>query len=95
MCILLTPVLYFITTVIIEAYYLCLIESVSLRDIGKSALHAEISSSSSLFFKVLKRAQLGSLELINEIHCWFSSTFSILTLSKACCGSKVSLRRFL
>ena len=48
MCISLTPVLYFLTTVIIEVYSQCFTESVSFRDIGKSTSSAEISSPSSL-----------------------------------------------
>ena len=60
MCIQLTPVLYFITTVIIEVYSQCFIESVSLRDIGKSTSRAEISSPSSLYFKAVKGAHIGS-----------------------------------
>ena len=60
MCILLTPVLYFITTVIIELYLHCFIESVSLRDIGKPTSRAEISSHSSLYHKVVKGAYIGS-----------------------------------
>ena len=47
MCIPLTPVLYFLTTVIIEVYSKCFTESISLRDIGKSTLREEISSPSS------------------------------------------------
>ena len=50
MCIPLTPVLYFLTTVIIEVYSQCFTESVNLRDIGKSTSRAEISSPSSLYF---------------------------------------------
>ena len=60
MCIPLTPVLCFLTTVIIEVYSLCFIESVSLRDIGKSTSRAEISSPSSLYFKAIKVAHIGS-----------------------------------
>ena len=60
MCILLTPVLYFITTVLIECYLQCFTESVSLRDIGKPTSRAEISSPSSLYFKAEKGAHLGS-----------------------------------
>ena len=60
MCIPLTPVLYFITTVIIEVYSQCCTESVSLRDIGKSTSRAEISSPSSLYFKAVKGALSGS-----------------------------------
>ena len=60
MCILLTFVLYFITTVIIEVYLQCVTESVSLRDIGKSTSRAEISIPSSLYFKAVKGSHLGS-----------------------------------
>ena len=60
MCIQLTPVLYFLTTVIIEVYSQCFIESVSLRDIGKSTSRAEISSPSSLYFKAVKGDHIGS-----------------------------------
>ena len=38
----------------------CFTESVSLRDIGKSASRAEISSPSSLYFKAVKGAHIGS-----------------------------------
>ena len=60
MCIPLTPVLYFIITVIIEVYSQCFIESVSLRDIGNPTSRAEISSPSSLYFKAVKGAHIGS-----------------------------------
>ena len=60
MCIRLTPVLYFLTTVIIEVYSQCFKESVSSRDIGKSTSRAEISSPSSLCFKAVKGAHIGS-----------------------------------
>ena len=60
MCILLTPVLYFITTVIIEVYLQCFIESISLRDIGKPTWRAEISSPSSLYLNAVKGTHLGS-----------------------------------
>ena len=60
MCLLLTPGLYFITTVIIEGYLQCFIELVSLRDIGKPTSRAEISSPSSLYLKAVKGAHLGS-----------------------------------
>ena len=59
-CIPLTPVLYFLTTVIIEVYTQCFTESVSLRDIGKSTSRAEISIPSSLYFKAVKGAHIGS-----------------------------------
>ena len=60
MCIPLTPVLYFLTTEIIEVYSQCFTESVSLRDIGKSTSRAEISSPSFLYFKSVKGAHIGS-----------------------------------
>ena len=60
MCILLTPVLYFITTVKIEVYLQCFTESVSLRDIGKPTSRAEISSPSPLYFKAVKGTHLES-----------------------------------
>ena len=60
MCILLTPVILFITTVIIEVYILCFIELVSLRDIGKRASPAEISSPNSLYLKAVKGALIGT-----------------------------------
>ena len=60
MCIPSTPVLYFLTTVIIEVYSQCFTESVSLRDIGKSTSRAEISSPISLYFKAVKGAHIGS-----------------------------------
>ena len=56
----LTPVLYFLFTVIIEVYSQCFTESVSLRDIGKSTSRAEISSPSSLYFKAVYGALYGS-----------------------------------
>ena len=59
-CIFLTPVLYFITTVIIEVYPQYLTESVSLRDIGKPTSRAEMSSPSSLYLKAVKGTHLGS-----------------------------------
>ena len=60
MCILLTPGLYFTTTVIIEVYLQCFIELVRLRDIGKHTSRAEISSPSSLYLNAVKGAHLGS-----------------------------------
>ena len=60
MCIPLTPVLYFLTTVIIGVYSQCFTESVSLRDIGKYTSRAERSSPSSLYFKAVKGAHIGS-----------------------------------
>ena len=65
MCLPLTPLLYFLTTVIVEVYSQCFAESVSLRDIGMSTSRAEISSPSSLYLKAVKGAHIGSaLELI-------------------------------
>ena len=60
MCIPLTPMLYFLTTVIIEVYSLCFTESVRPRDISKSTSCAEISSPSSLYLKAGKGAHIGS-----------------------------------
>ena len=61
MFILLTPALYFITTVIIEVYLsVCFTESISLRGIGKSTSRTEISSPSSLYLKAVKGAHIGS-----------------------------------
>ena len=60
MCILLTPVLYYITTVLIEVYLLCLPESVSLRDIVEPTSRAEISSPGSIYLKAVKGAHIGS-----------------------------------
>ena len=60
MCISLTPVLTLLYIVIIELYLQCFTESVSERDIGKPTSRAEMSSSSSLYFKAVKGAQLGS-----------------------------------
>ena len=60
MCIFLTPVLYFITTVVIEVYLQCFTESVSLRDTGKPNSRAKISSPRSLYFKAVKGAHIGS-----------------------------------
>ena len=64
MCILLTPVLYFITTVIKEVYLQCFTESVSRRDIAKPTSRAEISSPGSLYLKAVKGTHLGSALLI-------------------------------
>ena len=60
MCILLTPVLYFLATVIIEVYSQCFTQSVSLRDIGKPTSRAEISSPISSYLKAVKGAHIGS-----------------------------------
>ena len=55
-----TPVLYCITTALPEVYRLCLIEPVSLRDIGKPTSRVEISSPSSLHLKAVMGTHLGS-----------------------------------
>ena len=55
-----TPVLTLLSIVIIEVYLQCFTESVSLRDIGKPTSRAEISRPSSLYFKAVKGATLGS-----------------------------------
>ena len=74
MCTLLTPVLTLLYIVIIEVHLQCFTESVSLRDIGKSNPPAEINSPSSLCFKAVKGAHLGSAligatsELTNSNH---------------------------
>ena len=69
MCILLTPVLYCITTVLIDVYLQCFTESVSLRDIGKPTSRAEISSPSFLYLKAVKGTHLGSaLEHYEQTH---------------------------
>ena len=60
MCIPLTGVLTFLYSVIIEVYLQCSTDSVSLSEIGKPPLRAEISSPSSLYFKVKKGAHFGS-----------------------------------
>ena len=60
MCIPLIPVLTVLYIVIIEVYLQCFTDSVSLRDIGKPTSRAEISSPSSLYFKAVKGAHLGS-----------------------------------
>ena len=60
MCVSLTPVLFHITTVIIEIYLQCFIESVSLRDIGKPTSPVEISSPNSLYLKAVEGAHNGS-----------------------------------
>ena len=60
MCVLLTPVLYCTTTVLIEVYLLCFKELVSLRELGKPTPRSEVSSPNSLYPKVVKRAHFGS-----------------------------------
>ena len=60
MCIPLTPMLTILYIVIIKVYLQCFTESVSLRDIVKPISRAEISSSSSLYFKAVKGDHLGS-----------------------------------
>ena len=59
MCMLLTPVLNILTTVINEVYLQCFAQSVSQVDLGKS-LRAEISSSRCIIVKAVKVAQIGS-----------------------------------
>ena len=60
MCIPLHPVLTLLYIVIIEVYLQCFTESVNLRVVGKPTSRAEISSPSSLYFKAVKGAHLGS-----------------------------------
>ena len=74
MCILLTPVIYFLTIEIKEVYSQCFIESVSLRDIGKSTSRAEINSPSSLYFKAVKGAHIGSALIALQCFCLSSKT---------------------
>ena len=69
MCIPLTPVLYFLIIVIIEVYSQSFIESVSLRDKCKSTSRAEISSPSSLYFKAVKGAHIGSALIALQCFC--------------------------
>ena len=64
MCIPMTPVLYFLTTIIIEVYFHGFTESVSVRDISKSTSRAEISSPSSLHFKAVKGTHIGSALIV-------------------------------
>ena len=61
MCIPLTPMLLFITTVRIEAYLQCFIESNILRDIGKRTSRAEVSSFNSLFLMAVNEPTSGLL----------------------------------
>ena len=67
MCIQLTPVLYFLYTVIIEVYSLGFTESVSLRDICKSTSRGKISSPSSVYFKAVKGAHIGSALVLLQV----------------------------
>ena len=62
MCIPLTPVMYYITTVIIEVQLLAFIdiELVGLRELGRPTSRAEISSPNSSYHKAVKEAHLGS-----------------------------------
>ena len=60
MCIPLNLVLTLLYIVIIEIYLQCFTDSVILRDIGKPTSRAEISSPSSLYFKAVKGAHIGS-----------------------------------
>ena len=67
-----TPVLTLFYIVIIEVYLQCSTESVSLRDIGKPASRAEISSPSSIYLKAVKGARLGSASKVLQLcnyHC--------------------------
>ena len=62
MCIPRTLGLTLLYIVIIEVYLQCFTKSVSLRDIGKPTSRAEIRSRSSLYFKAVKVAHLGSAQ---------------------------------
>ena len=57
---LLTPVLFPLVTVLIQLISLCLAESVSQIDLGKSTSRAEISSSSYPTLKAVNRAHIGA-----------------------------------
>ena len=63
-----TPVLYFITTVLIEVYLQGYTESIRLRDIDKPTSSAEICSPSSLYLKAVKAPALTGVtsELSNS-----------------------------
>ena len=88
MGILLTPVLLFITTVLTEVYLLCSTEYISLRDIGKPALSAELSSHNSLYLKAVNGALSGSAltgatsELTNSSHKKNSPKTQLLLLKE-------------
>ena len=56
MCILLTPLLYCNTTVLNEVHFQCFTELVSLRDIGKPTLRAEISNPNTSLLKAEERS---------------------------------------
>ena len=58
MCIPMTPVLYYIITVINEVHLQCFTESVSLKELGKPISRAEIGSPNSLYLKVVKEAHI-------------------------------------
>ena len=55
------PALYYAITVIIEVYLQWFIASVSLRELGKPTLRAEISSPNSLYLKAVRGAHIGSV----------------------------------
>ena len=65
MCIPLTPVLTLLYFAIIEVYLQCFTDSVSLRDIGKPTSRAEIISPSSLYFRAIQGAHIGSALILN------------------------------
>ena len=60
MCILMTPVLYYIISVIIEVHLQRFTESVSLKELGKRISSAEIRSLNSLYLKAVKGAHIWS-----------------------------------
>ena len=60
MCLPLTPVLFCVSTILIEVYPLCFIEAVRLRVVGKPTSRAELSTPNSLYFKAVKGAHFGS-----------------------------------
>ena len=57
-------------TVLIEVYLLCLIELVSLRDIGKPTSRAEMNIPSSLYLKAVKGTHLGSALFVVSFVVW-------------------------
>ena len=66
MSVLLTPVLYCITTVLIEVHLQCFTESISLRDIGKPTSRAQLSSPNSLYLRAVKGAHNGSALIVSH-----------------------------
>ena len=61
----LTPMLTLLEAVIIEVFIQCFTESVIMRELGKPASSAEISSPNALYRRAVKRAQRGSSALVS------------------------------